>query len=200
MLFIRRNQNTVTDSLARYFPGGRLFASRTKEGSNLRMLLSGIATEMLRANDLIKQYNDEIIPDETERFIDEWEQALGIPDSCFNGTGTIAERRRDVLVKLASLGVQTNQDFVDLAEFFGVTVTIQNGTIHGLFPLTFPIILFDSTKAARNTIIVTIGGTIFEEVFPWEFPYTFGDTTVGLLECLFSSLKPATSDLIFEQV
>lgn len=194
----RRDIEQYTNSLARYLPGGDLFASRYADGSTLRRLLRGFAEELFRTNGLIKEYCEQIIPDETVKFIGEWESALGIPDDCFSGTGTMDERRLHVLVKLASLGVQTQQDFIDLASLFGVEITIMNGSLHGTFPLVFPILFFNSSKDARFTIIVTF--TLIEgERFTYTFPLLFGNSELAILECLFNKLKPVNTAVIFRQ-
>lgn len=199
MLFKRRDLEQYTDSLADYMPGGILFASKSIHDSNFRKLLTGMAGELFRANGYLKSYNDEIIPDQTVKFIEEWESALGIPDSCFKATGTIIERRRDVLVKLAALGVQTSDDFVALALTFGITVTINSGIREIAFPLVFPVIMFSTLKEGRFTIIVRFTDQSANR-FPLVFPITFGSGEIVILECLFTKLKPANCDIIFQQV
>jgi uncharacterized protein YmfQ (DUF2313 family) len=198
-LFARRDNEQYTDSLARYLPGGELFASKFKQSSNLRALLRGMAGELFRANGFLREYNGNIIPDTTVKFIEEWESALGIPDDCFKANGTTTERRRDILTKLASLGVQTRQDFIDLALTFGVTVTVNSGIDEITFPLIFPIVMFTTEQEARFTIIIrfTIQG---DNKFPLTFPITFGSGEIAILECLFTKLKPANCDIIFQQI
>lgn len=198
-LFEKRDINQYTNSLADYLPGGCLFASKSIQDSNFRKLLTGMAGELFRSNGLLKEYSEQIIPDETVKFISEWESTLGIPDDCFTGTGSITERRRDVLVKLAALGVQTADDFVDLATTFGVTVTINAGIDEIIFPLIFPIVMFDTTKSARFTIVVrfTLEAA---NAFPLVFPITFGSGEIAILECLFTQLKPSNCNIMFIQV
>lgn len=196
MLFERRSLEDYTDSLADYLPGGILFASKSVQDSNFRKLLRGFAGEIFRANGYLREYD--ILPDETEKFLSEWESTLGIPDCCFAGDGTLDERRRDILVKLASLGVQTEQDFVELALIFGVTVDIITGTEAGLFPYTFPILFFDNEKAARFTMIVDFTVQASNR-FPLTFPIPFGDDSISLIECLFRKVVPANVKLIFRQ-
>ena len=202
-----RDIEQYTDSLARYMPGGDLFESRNVADSTFRKLLRGLSGELFRSNGLIKEYGEQIIPDTTEKFVSEWESALGIPDDCFPGTGTLEERRLHVLIKLASLSVQTQQDFIDLAALFGVIVTIMNGTLHGTFPMKFPTQFFNSSKDARFTLIVMF--TLFDgERFPYLFDavlnptfgaFPFGNSTLALIECLFNKLIPINCDVIFEQ-
>jgi len=197
-LFERRDLEQYTKSLADYLPGGCLFASASVQDSNFRKLLRGMAGELFRSNGLLKEYSEQIIPDQTIKFIDEWESALGIPDNCFSGAGTLTERRRDILAKLAALGVQTAQDFVDLAATFGVTVTVNGGIEEITFPLVFPIVMFDTKKEARFTIIVRFTDQAANR-FPLVFPFTFGSGELAILECLFTELKPANCDIIFIQ-
>jgi len=195
----RRDIEQYTDSLARYLPGGCLFASRYQDGSTFRRLLRGLAGELFRVNGLIKEYCEQIIPDEAVKFVDEWESSVEIPDDCFPGTGSIDERLLHVVIKLASLGIQTQQDFIDLALLFGVDVTIRSGSVNGTFPMVFPILFFNSSRDARFTIIVTF--TLVDgERFPYTFPLPFGNMTLSIIECLFNKLKPVNCDVIFEQV
>lgn len=185
--------------LADYLPGGRLFRSKNIANSNTRKLLLGIAHELFTADGYLRDFQEDIAPSVTIYFISEWEKALGIPDDCFTGNGALDERRRDILIKLASLGVQTAADFVSLAALFGIDVTIESGIAAITFPLTFPVLMFDTEKDARFTIIVNSTVDAASR-FPFTFPITFGDATLGTLECLLTKLKPANCDIIFRQV
>lgn len=194
ILFQRRDVEQYTDSLANYLPGGPLFAAKSVKDSNFRRLLRGMAGELFRANGLLKQYSEDFIPDRTVAFIEEWERALGIPDGCFDGQGTLDKRRRDVLVKLASLGVQTAQDFVDLAAVFDVVVEVYPGKDK-----------FDDLSAlgmtlhdARFTIVVDFAVRAAFQ-FPYTFPIRFGDERIAIMECLFNRLIPANCQIMFRR-
>ena len=193
-LFDKRDLEQYTDSLAAYLPGGELFQSKSVQGSNFRNLLRGIAGEILRSNGMLREYD--ILPDTTLKFLSEWESALGIPDDCFSGAGDDDERRRDILVKLASLGVQTEADFVALAALFGINVDIIAGAEVGTFPYTFPLLFFASAKAARFTMVIDHGEPL-SDAFPLTFPISFGSSTLGTLECLFRKVAPANVALLF---
>jgi len=193
------DQETHAQRLADYLPGGRLFQSKNLTDSNLRKLLRGLATELFNADGYLRDFQDDIAPSVTSYFIDEWESALGIPDSCFTGSGNLTERRRDIVIKLASLGVQTANDFVALGALFGISVTVRSGRYFSKFPLMFPILLFATDKEARFTIVVDFTVDAASK-FPLTFPFTFGSGTIAVLECLFTRLKPANCDIIFRQV
>jgi len=186
-----------SEILANYFPEGRAFGGKRVAGSVSRLLLEGLAQEMLRSTDLVTEFRDEILPDETTLFIEEWESAVGIPDDCFLTTsGTITERRRNVLAKLVSLGVQTAPDFIALAALFGITAVLKGGSVHGVFPYEFPMIFFPDPRAAFHTILVDLSEPPLN-VFPYTFPITFQSQELALVECLFKKVKPAHVDIIF---
>ena len=196
-LFQRRDLDQYADSLAQYLPGGELFASKSVKNSNFRKLLTGLAGELFNANGLLIEYDT--LPDKTVNFLSEWESVVGIPDCCFKGTGSNDERRRDILVKLVASGVQTAEDFIELAAIFGVTVTVNSGIDEITFPLTFPVYMFSTNKEARFTIMVRF--TVLDSSrFPLTFPIVFGSDLISILECLFLKLRPANCNVIFEQI
>ncbi|OGO02361.1 MAG: hypothetical protein A2Y72_02210 [Chloroflexi bacterium RBG_13_53_26] len=192
-------RETHAQRLADYLPGGRLFSSRNIASSNLRKFLLGLAHEMTIADGHLCNYQNDIAPSVTTYFIDEWEKALGIPDSCLTGTGALVERRRDVVLKLAALGVQTVEDFVYIGSLFGITVTVESFMRHSEFPLIFPLYLVPSGAQLKFTILVSFTVAAVSR-FPLTFPFTLGDSAVTVLECLFRRLKPANCDIIFQQV
>ena len=183
-------------SLADYLPNGRMFEAKNISDSNFRQLIKGLSGELFTAEGYLITLEKEYFPDLTNLFLSEWEQALSIPDCCFTGTGTNDDRRRDIIVKLSALGVQTADDFVELGELFGVDITITTGSEAGSFPMSFPLILFNTPGDSRFTIIVNFplptGG-----FFVYDFPIIFGDATQSILRCLFSKLRPANCQVIF---
>lgn len=120
-VIVRHTQEEMIASLAAFLPGGELFESAFIPGTNFHSLLAGLSGELLRAENFLFLYNSQFLPDETTVFIEEWESALGIPDDCFPGPAEASTetRRLHILVKLASLGVQTTADFEALATILG---------------------------------------------------------------------------------
>ncbi len=199
-LIKHHSKSKHADSLADYLPSGRLFEASRVDGTNFRKLLMGLSSELFVGEGYLKTVSDEYDIRTTTLLIEEWEGALGIPDDCFKASGTIEERRRDVLVKLASLGVQTNEGFIDLGTIFGTAITIHAGIdVASVFPLPFPLVFFDTVKEARFTIVVDFV-TEAANKFPLIFPFTFGSEEMAVLECLFNRLKPANCDIILRQV
>lgn len=189
-----------TDSLVSFLPGGRPFLAARLSNTKLRSLLTGLATELLRVDGTTNEIGREHDITATTQLIEEWERALGIPDSCFSGTGDLATRREHVRIKLAAMGLQSEQDFIDLAALFGYTVQITAGADRGLFPfiLAFPIFFFAAPQDARYTQIVTIATTDTPNVFALDFPIRFGSSITNIIQCLMSKLVPANVNLVFE--
>lgn len=191
------------DSLADYLPNGPLFVAKKTCDTNLRLFLEGLAESLRKAEEDINLTTSEYDITTTTLFIEEWEGFVGIPDDCFNTEGTIEQRRTNVLTKLTALGVQTEQDYIDLAAIFGVAVTIIPRTeeLEGPFTLTFPAPLSLDSKAAKFTMIVEfdVPEGQGEQQFTYIFPLIFGNESITILECLFNQLKPANVQVIFRQ-
>ena len=196
-------QHTIekhADALANYLPGGRLFEAGKVSGTKLRSVLLGLAKEFSTAEGYLKTISNEYDINTTTLFINEWESAVGIPDSCFKGDGTIEQRRSHVLVKLASLGIQTEEDFEELGSIIGIAIVVTPGfEVSGVFPMTFPFIFFDTIAESRFTIVVDFTVEAASK-FTLTFPFTFGSDEIAILECLFLKLKPANCNILFRRV
>jgi len=193
---IKHNIEEHADALADYMPNGRLFEAKKINNSNYRQLLRGIAEELFTAEGYLISLNDEYLPDQTTLFLSEWESALGIPDDCFPVSINNDDRRRNILVKLAALGVQTVNDFVELGIIFGINVTIQTGSEAASFPMSFPLIFFNTPSDSRFIIIIDfpLPGSGF---FIYNFPIIFGEASQFILKCLFRKLAPANCQVNF---
>tara|TARA_R110000850_G_scaffold13484_1_gene43578 strand:- start:1006 stop:1617 length:612 start_codon:yes stop_codon:yes gene_type:complete len=195
--FSAKTIETQQQLLARHLPDGKVWENKFDINTNLGKLLLGLAAEYLRISVLIEGIMRETDINQTELLISEWQTSVGIPDDCLDGTGTLEDQRRDVLLKLTNFGgIQTAQDFVDLAALFGFTAVVSNGTQRGVFPMLFPIRFFDNRKTAVHTIIVDLEGR--RDVFALSFPLPFTSSLTGLIECLFLELRPANCQIIFE--
>ena len=129
-------------------------------------------------------------------------KGFGIPNTYFTETTslTIEERRQQVLIQLRSLGVLTEQDFIDLAALLGITITIEHAIDYATFPMIFPIILLDRASQARFIMIVNAPASLNPFIFPMTFPITFSSTESNILETLFNILKPANTQIIFNYI
>ena len=149
---------------------------------------------------MVGEIKAELNINKTNQLILDWERSVGIPDNCFSNTGNIAQRRANVLQKFSNFGgVQKEEDFVRVAEFYGfdINITPPGGAI-GSYPLTFPITFFDSMRSATHTIFVEILNYSDSDVgFPLEFPLQFSDGGTSFLQCIFDVLAPANVQVIF---
>ena len=192
-------QEEQATTIGSYLPGGKVFAAKNVSGTNIRKLLLGFAVECVKTDAVIKLFRRDTVPNATRYFISEWEKALAIPDTCFFGNGDDIERRLHIIVKLAHYGVQTSQDFIDLAALFGISIECESGSlhhIHGALPFKD---YSGGDVEARNTIVIRPTEAI-GETFTYTFPITFGTSTLATMECLFQKLKPVHVNLIFESV
>lgn len=198
-LFTVFDEQQQTAIFANYLPSDNVFAGKVCEDTILYKFLFGFAETFRRVNDSLEITFDEYDLRTTVNFIDEWESALGIPDDCFPGTGTIAERQTDVFAKFIADGTQTEDDFIAIAALYGITITIEDGlSAFGTFDFTWDII-FQDIKQARFTMVVKFGTPAILQ-FPLTFPIPFSDASIEKLKCLFRKLAPSNVDVIFVEV
>lgn len=195
-LFPTHSIDEITDSLANELPGGAVFEAKNMSDSIFRQLLSIFSYETKRFEDMVLSFSTECDINNSTVFLSSWERMMGIPDHCFTGTGTLAERRRDVIVKLAGMNISTEAEYIALAAKFGYVITITPGTSEGGFPKKFPFIFFSNDKDRRFSVIIRIQGVSGGNRFPYTFPITFRQDIVSLLRCIYDRIKPANVKLI----
>tara|TARA_R110001606_G_scaffold136528_1_gene274101 strand:- start:1468 stop:2064 length:597 start_codon:yes stop_codon:yes gene_type:complete len=179
-----------TTILSQYLPNNDLVEAAAIEGSNLRALLKGISVEFLLIRAKIEDLRKNMFPSLCDTLISNHERDYGIPDDIFSGEGTLEERRNNLLFKVASTGISTEEDFKALASMFGVEVNITNGWDRGSFPIKFPLI-FGTPKSLKHTIILDFKDQKIEGSFPLAFPLEFSTNKVDILIKLFNKVKPA---------
>lgn len=178
--------------LAQYLRDDPLHAGKNREGSNLRKMLTGLAYEFLRERDLIDEVFSEYDPNTTTKFIEEWEKWVGIPDDCLSNSGTLDQRRKNILLKLTGVNATTEVQFENIATILGYTIDVEPGGEVSVFPFTFPFI-FTSAAELPFVIVVTIDTSLFASTFPLTFPFTFGADQTVILKCFLEKLKPANT-------
>jgi uncharacterized protein YmfQ (DUF2313 family) len=192
-----RTEEEQATVLAGYLPNDQLWLDKNVDNSPLRGILLGLASQWIdfrnSGNELCEQYD----PTTTTSLIEEWEAFVGIPDHCFDNTGSLELRRKNILLKLAGINATTAKQFEDIAAILGFDVTVEPGadSPSSTFPMTFPFLLVDPDDAPF-VIIVNIDdpGT---EGFPYTFPFTLSSGVSELLQCLFDKLKPANTIVYF---
>ena len=195
-LFENHTLEENTQALANFMPGGRAFESKNIDDSNFRDLLSAFAPEMKRFEDTYLEVSKEHGINNADVYLSRWEKAVGIPDDCFLGIGSISDRRQHVIIKLACMNVSTREDFINIATKLGFTVEIESLSEACEFPATFPFPLCGSDKENRFTLVIGIEGGPSLDGFPFTFPFEFGDQASTILECIYDKVKPANVKLI----
>lgn len=197
--FITLNLEKNLQAISDYLLSCELYRAKNTEGSKTRALLAGLANEVIRFENQIQLLADDYYIWTCTSLIEAWEKAVGIPDDCLSQNVDIETRRKQVIAKLALMNIQTRQDFIDLAAFFGFEITIENGSLYSTFPLQFPILFTGTSKEAYFTMIITfIDVPPPPELFPLKFPIKFGGSDpTAFLRCLFGKLKPAQCMIVY---
>jgi uncharacterized protein YmfQ (DUF2313 family) len=184
-----------------YLPQGKSFGARWDITTNLYNLFKGFGRSFANVAQDLADLKEEVMPDRTTLFLEEWESALGIPDQCIPLMTSQETRRTMILTKLVYMNIQTEADFIELAlKAFGLVVTVTPGWDR--FDAGNPDGFADA-REARFTIVITFvaaDAESFEYLFnpattPTGLP--FGSLGVVILSCLYGKLKPSNCNVIF---
>lgn len=187
-------------ALGQYFLNDRLGTNKNIIGSNLYKMFMGLAGEFQRVDALFQSVWDgtNILTTQDINYIELWEGAVGIPNSYFTQTTSLSinDRRQQILIQLRSLGVLTEQDFIDLAALLGYAITIQQG-INTLYPpYSVPHLPLGNEKEARFVMIIYgLVGTL-KDYPPYDVPH-FPRNPASQLQTLFNILKPSNTIILY---
>jgi len=187
-----------TNFLANFLPNGKLFTAKFLEQTNLRKYLKGKSVEFQRVNDLFVTFINELDPNNTTDFLEEWESAIKIPDDCIPLASTVEERRENIVLKLTSLSVQTVEQFTAMALGFGFTITFSYIQFPPFdvpaTPLEFiPVSAFPPFDVPATPNFIQ--GSKFEVIVQSDFDTN--PTKANILQCLFKKLSISTYKFIF---
>ena len=191
-----RTQIQQADILAQYLRDDPLHEAKSKDGSTLRKILIGLASEWLNFRNKINEVSNEYDPTTTTKLIEEWEGFVGIPDTCIPIASTIEQRRLNILLKLAGINATTEKQFKNIALILGYNIQVSNGVDTSTFPLTLPFLLI-SEASVPFTIVITLPASLQPAGFPLTLPFTLTAQQPEILNCLFNKLKPANTQLFF---
>jgi uncharacterized protein YmfQ (DUF2313 family) len=121
---IRRSGDDYIEPLAALLPVGPAWPR--EYDSTLMKLVGGLAQIWgdpvdARAADLLERESD---PRATIELLPDWERNWGLPDPCYAGPLTIADRQLALVMRMTMRGAQSRQFFIDVAAFLGYTITI----------------------------------------------------------------------------
>lgn len=187
-MFKERTIQQQTDILAGYLRNDDLHEAKNKQGSNLRKLLEGLSINFIDYRNFLNDIEKEYDPKLTTQLIEEWEGFVGIPDNFIGNTGSLEQRRLNVILKLSGINCTTQKQFKFVASILGYDVEVISGVDSSV---SIP------TADRPFTIVVNLSSVYAENIFPFYFPVSFSSGTPIILSGLFEKLKPANTNVIF---
>lgn len=142
-------QEEFYEALHKFLPKGIIWPD-TEADANINTLVETIAAASKDLDDDASAEFDDIFPDNSASYLDDWERVLELPKSIFEFTpfiagvnlagdplgsfgvstptpSTDAERREIILAMLNNDPSNCAQFYIDLATLFGMTVTVSTG-------------------------------------------------------------------------
>lgn len=195
----KRTQQEQARILANYLRSDKLHDAKNNKDSILFKILMGLAVGWTDFRD-----NSQLIVDNYNiynslQLLEEWEQAVGIPDDVFNIANDVETRKRNILLKISGSKAETSLQFENIGKILGFDIKCETGYQYCRFPLRFPII-FTKKENLPFLIVITIDKKYQPKTFPFTFPIEFKSDIAIILKLFFDKIKPANTKLIFRYV
>jgi len=184
------------DQLLALQPPGAALPTDPK--STWAKLLHGLADELSRVDARAGALLDESDPRSTAELLEDWERIAGLPDACAEDGQTVDQRRAAVHARVAGIGGQSIQYFVNLAARLGYAVTITEYRPHDVtHDVTHALYGEDwahawAVNVAQHAVFVhTVAGGVDDALATW------GNAR---LECAIRAAAPAHTIVLFVYV
>lgn len=122
---INHSQAQQTKRLLDLMPTGKLLESKYDTDTNHYKWWFAVAMYFVLLESDFNKVIDELGISTTETLIERWETEFGLPDGLLEVTGTLAERRANILLKKGGLNFLNIDDFQDIADRLGFSVTVK---------------------------------------------------------------------------
>jgi len=167
-----------------------------EDGDVLSNLLGALSEEFARIDARALGLLDEVDPRTVYELLADSERDLGLPDSCTDQVDTLAERRDALHSKLISVGGQSRQYFISLAQALGYSITISEfrsfvaggGAAGGALTNSQWSHAWQANAAAETIREFVVGSAAGESLRDW------GNES---LECVLNKYKPAHTTVLF---
>lgn len=188
------------DVLLRHVPVGPAWTAFRVAGKRAHRMLRGFAGVYEEAWSALCGLALELNPFTTSELLPEWENGLGLPDSCLPSATTLDQRRSQLIFRLTKRRWTTAQDWKDLAALFGIEIIVTPGwKVQEVVP--------DETIPRESRFRVYIDYAEPQEIgydygSPFRgsgYPVPYGQVApyIRAFECLIDRIRPANVVVVF---
>lgn len=158
-------------------------------------LLLSFAEELERFHDRVTDLLRESIPGLSRELLTEWEETLGLPDSCSPLAPTIEERAQIAHAKYTgNYYGQSRQFFIDYALSLGAIITISEYSGYG------SVFRVDKNRVDRTPLEGIAGARLWSATsrYKWTIHVlSLGTISLEYLQCRIEQIKPAHTVIIW---
>lgn len=200
-IFKAPSKEVSAQQMADCLPTGRAWGKRNDPESNVRKLINALSTAFNIVQQYVELLDDEFKISQTTDLLEDWEDSVGIPDSCVALSQTIAERRQDVIDRLSKNPIVTLADMQSYVDniFPGLGVTLYPGYEYYNFEYDFEVSFLPAGVSDKWILVAQV--PLSDNQFEYEFEMEFeGGVNTERLECLLNKINPAPVYVIIELI
>lgn len=202
---------TSIQTLWAHLPFGYAWDAFRTAGKNAYRLLSGLASAFEDASQALCDLGLELDYRSAVQLLPEWERAVSLPDACLPVAETLAQRRAWVRFRLDKRRWSKEQDWHDLAELYGLEISITPGWIvqkPALYASCYPKRYDRFPKLGRFRVYVDVtniafggypyDGTVAPD-YKYPLPYGAGTEQFSAFKCILERVKPANVVILWNK-
>lgn len=180
-------------TLIKLLPTGK--AWNAAPDTKLYTFLSAFTPELLRVDQRIDDLIREMSPETAIETFEDWEIEFGTPFDCGGLSGTLEERRQDVIAKMVSLGGQSEEYFLSFFDPSDGAVTITYPPVTAVVgtpvggPMDYPNLFTWIINIPSGDLDYFEAGDVAGD------PLVIGAHTTK--RCLIEKYKPAHTHILF---
>ena len=118
------NRDAYREQIHALLPAGRAWPEEAD--TTLDALVRAMAAQVAEVDRSAANLLTEILPNTTFNLLPEWERVLGLPDDCSDLGSDVTTRRASVLALLVTQPTFHPDDYAEIAERYGVTITVDD--------------------------------------------------------------------------
>lgn len=206
------------DTLLSHFPTGIAWLAWCMPGKTANKLLKAFADAYEDMTEALCRLFREVDYRTTNDLVENWEEALSLPDKCLPKYETLEQRRQWIAFRLTKKRWTTAQDWIDLGKLYGLEVEVTPGWLvqkRALFwvddednrwpefPWSFDIF----PKLGRFRVYVDVlnieyPGFVYgrdqgDVNYGFPIPFSDGPEIFQLFKCIIDRVKPANAIVIW---
>jgi uncharacterized protein YmfQ (DUF2313 family) len=190
--------DSASQQMADTLPRGRAWGHKNTDGSNTRLLIDSLAVAHNRVQQQVELLDTEFRIENAVALLPDWETSVGLPDECFDVSGSLEIRRQAVIDRLRKTPLVKLADFQSFVDrlYPDLNITLKPAFLE--FELEYELEA-TLTGAFDTTFYLIATIPVITESLEVDLEMEIGvGVDVNQFICLMNKIMPANTILLID--